>query len=202
MLVRVSACLFADVQRPAMNGDTDSIATNKMGSGSSTQATAKVHVHRENLQSSVDNLLLVPADGGAEGERLRRRGGGSGDRSSRQAHRKHRSLSSPRTTAGSSSSRASSSNKPKKSRQYLGSASESLTSIPNAIKLSMLNSGLLSVGEMHILLSNPPAIQSPPIQFKQSCCNQANSIEAFAIRHVAGSGTNMALHSKKGSLLF
>ena len=59
-------------------------------------------------------------------------------RDGRQQHRKHRSLSCSKATACANQA------KPKKPRQYLGSAS--LTTIPNAIKLSMLNSGLLSVG--------------------------------------------------------
>jgi hypothetical protein len=63
--------------------------------------------------------------------------------------RKHRSLSTPRT--GSHVVQ----DKPKKPRKYLSSGSSSLTSIPNAIKLSMLNSGLLSLGEPLSMLQSP-----------------------------------------------
>jgi hypothetical protein len=73
------------------------------------------------------------------------------------SNRKHRSLSTPKTTTtltgssnNNSSRNPSASAKPKKARRYLGTASTSLTSIPNAIKLSMLNSGLLSVGMTHV----------------------------------------------------
>lgn len=56
--------------------------------------------------------------------------------------RKHRSLSTPRPAEASAGPA-----KPKKAHHLrLGKASSSLTSIPNAIKLSMLNSGLLPVG--------------------------------------------------------
>ena len=107
-----------------------------MGSAPSLEANGQGAVQRsDNSQSSADNLL-VTAVGGAAGRRPRHQQQGSG-------HRKHRSLSSPRTA---SASPANSRNKPKKSQLYLGSASASLTSIPNAIKLTMLNSGLLSVG--------------------------------------------------------
>ena len=52
-------------------------------------------------------------------------------------HRKHRSRST---------SRFADLDKPKK-KKHLSSASQSLVSIPNAIRLSMLNSGLMSFGK-------------------------------------------------------
>ena len=52
-------------------------------------------------------------------------------------HRKHRSRSTPRYADVE---------KPKK-KKILSGGSTSLVSIPNAIKLSMLNSGLMSLGE-------------------------------------------------------
>lgn len=55
--------------------------------------------------------------------------------STASSHRKHRSRSTPRLTDL---------DKPKK-KKHLG-ATTSLVSIPNAIKLSMLNSGLISTG--------------------------------------------------------
>ena len=130
-----------------MNGDTDEFW------GTSSDGKFKVHrvaqpssPHRPN---SAEHLLALPDINDHHRER-------SSDQAS-QKHRKHRSLSSPRTegssaasSAAGSSSRIASSQpvKPKKPRRYLGSGSNSLTSIPNAIKLSMLNSGLLSVGEI------------------------------------------------------
>lgn len=51
-------------------------------------------------------------------------------------HRKHRSRSTTRCDE-----------KPRKKKHNLGSGSTSLSSIPNAIKLSMLNTGLISFGE-------------------------------------------------------
>ncbi|KAL0278448.1 UNVERIFIED_CONTAM: hypothetical protein PYX00_000268 [Menopon gallinae] len=56
-------------------------------------------------------------------------------------HRKHRSRSTTRCEE-----------KPKKKKHHLGSGSTSLVSIPNAIKLSMLNSGLMSFGEFFSVL--------------------------------------------------
>lgn len=65
----------------------------------------------------------------------------SDGRTPERPHRKHRSMSSgPRQTFSVVPA------KPKKPRKYLGSgAASSITSIPNVIRLSMLNSGLLSV---------------------------------------------------------
>lgn len=57
------------------------------------------------------------------------------------SHRKHRSRSTTRCEE-----------KPKKKKHHLGSASSSLVSIPNAIKLSMLNSGLISFGEFEKII--------------------------------------------------
>ena len=51
-------------------------------------------------------------------------------------HRKHRSRSTTRCE-----------DKPRKKKHHMGSGSTSLVSIPNAIKLSMLNTGLISFGE-------------------------------------------------------
>lgn len=109
----------------------------------------RVRLHRvqqdEEQRNSIENFLTIPDDQpGSHRER-------SPTRLQNGFNRKHRSLSSPKTTGSSnsgSSNRNPSSAKPKKARRYLGTASTSLTSIPNAIKLSMLNSGLLSVGEI------------------------------------------------------
>lgn len=65
-------------------------------------------------------------------------GASSGGTSQRHHHhRKHRSRSTPRYADVE---------KPKK-KKLLGGGSTSLVSIPNAIKLSMLNSGLMSLGK-------------------------------------------------------
>ncbi|XP_059351234.1 receptor-type tyrosine-protein phosphatase mu-like isoform X1 [Daphnia carinata] len=102
----------------------------------------RVRLHRvQEDRNSLDNFLTLPDDQpGSHRER-------SPTRHQNGSNRKHRSLSTPKTTGCSSSGRNPSSAKPKKARRYLGTASTSLTSIPNAIKLSMLNSGLLSVAE-------------------------------------------------------
>jgi hypothetical protein len=64
-------------------------------------------------------------------------GASSGGTSHHHHHRKHRSRSTPRYTDAE---------KPKKKR-ILSGGSTSLVSIPNTIKLSMLNSGLMSLGK-------------------------------------------------------
>lgn len=124
--------------------------------------TNGVKVHRQGMQHKYstatleeeeedDRLLTLPAADSARHSRER-----SPSRHHHHHHRsKHRSFSTPRTSnphegggtwsLGRNSAPAA---KPKKPKRYLGSASTSLTSIPNAIKLSMLNSGLLSVGEI------------------------------------------------------
>lgn len=103
----------------------------------------RVRIHRiQDDRNSLDNFLALPDDQpGSQRER-------SPSWHQNGFNRKHRSLSTPKTTASSSSNHNPSSAKPKKARRYLGTASTSLTSIPNAIKLSMLNSGLLSFGEI------------------------------------------------------
>ena len=116
----------------------------------SSDGRVRLHrVQQDEERNSIENFLTLPDDQpGSHRER-------SPSRVQNGFHRKHRSLSSPKTTgsSNSSSSRNPSAAKPKKARRYLGTASTSLTSIPNAIKLSMLNSGLLSVGE----ISGPPS---------------------------------------------
>lgn len=57
-------------------------------------------------------------------------------------HRKHRSRSTTRCE-----------DKPRKKKHHMGSGSTSLVSIPNAIKLSMLNTGLISFGESFIIIN-------------------------------------------------
>lgn len=141
----------------AMNGES------VLASGSDDDG--RVRVHRQGMQhkyNSADDQLLELPDGGG--------GGGDGsdvhrERSpSRQHHHhyhhKHRSFSSPRTADGGSSSSRSANKPSKKPKHYLGTANTSLTSIPNAIKLSMLNSGLLSVGERSVVFSTPPLFLS------------------------------------------
>ncbi|KAK6643585.1 hypothetical protein RUM43_005095 [Polyplax serrata] len=54
-------------------------------------------------------------------------------------HRKHRSWSTTRCE-----------DKPRKKKHNMGSGSTSLVSIPNAIKLSMLNTGLISFGKLSL----------------------------------------------------
>lgn len=137
----------------AMNGPTShsSESWNMSSDG-------RVRLHRiqqlEDERNAIEDFLAIPGDDqpGSHRERSPTRVVPSNGFS----NRKHRSLSTPKTTTtttttgssnnNSSSSRNPSSAKPKKARRYLGTASTSLTSIPNAIKLSMLNSGLLSVG--------------------------------------------------------
>ena len=69
-------------------------------------------------------------------------GASSGGTSQRHHHhRKHRSRSTPRYADVE---------KPKK-KKILSGGSTSLVSIPNAIKLSMLNSGLMSLGKWQIM---------------------------------------------------
>lgn len=135
----------------------------------------RVRLHRvQDDRSSFENLLTLPDDYGPGSQRERSPTRQHGN------HRKHRSLSSPKTTT-SSNNRAPTSTKPKKARRYLGTASTSLTSIPNAIKLSMLNSGLLSVGEIGrltvrcVLWLNDACLTSDPLRLastkrrKHSC---------------------------------
>ena len=143
-------------ERPAMNGESV-VADVLLG-------TNGVKVHRQGMQHKYstatveedkeedDRLLTLPEADSARHSRER-----SPSKHHHHHHRnKHRSFSTPRTTnpheggggtwsLGRNSAPAA---KPKKPKRYLGSASTSLTSIPNAIKLSMLNSGLLSVGEI------------------------------------------------------
>lgn len=69
------------------------------------------------------------------------------------SHRKHRSRSTTRCEE-----------KPKKKKHHLGSASSSLVSIPNAIKLSMLNSGLISFGKCFLSKSWISLLCSNPIE--------------------------------------
>ena len=116
----------------------------------SMSSDGRVRLHRvQDDRNSFENLLTLPANSDQPGSHHER----SPSRQHAGTHRKHRSLSSPKTTTTttttqSNSGRTPTSAKPKKARRYLGTASTSLTSIPNAIKLSMLNSGLLSVGEI------------------------------------------------------
>lgn len=67
-------------------------------------------------------------------------GGTTGSSSHHHHHRKHRSRSTPRYAEME---------KPKKKRHLSGASS--LVSIPNTIKLSMLNSGLISFGKCSFL---------------------------------------------------
>ena len=160
-----------------MNGQTDDFW------GTSSDGKFKVHrVAQPSPQrpNSAEHLLALPDLGDNHRERSL----------SSQKHRKHRSLSSPRTEGSSAASSAGSSSrigssqpvKPKKPRRYLGSGSSSLTSIPNAIKLSMLNSGLLSVGEIIDLffpalntVNRPPATNFSFFLYFSYLCHVANS---------------------------
>ncbi|KRT86581.1 hypothetical protein AMK59_1080 [Oryctes borbonicus] len=63
---------------------------------------------------------------------------------------KHRSRSTPR------------SNDKLEKKKHIG-ATNSLVSVPNTIKLSMLNSGLLSTNENHVLITT---IEDKPIELK------------------------------------
>lgn len=144
------------------------------GSSSETwnmSSDGRVRLHRvQEETSSYDDLLTLPKDtSGSHRERSPTRQLGF--------HRKHRSLSTPKPSSSSSrttGATAPSSAKPKKARRnYLGTASTSLTSIPNAIKLSMLNSGLLSVGEHH---------QSRWWRLKLPGCPAGSDIRAAGLR--------------------
>jgi hypothetical protein len=137
----------------AMNGPTSHSESWNMSSD------GRVRLHRiqqlEDERNAIEDFLAIrPGDDqpGSHRERSPTRVVPSNGFS----NRKHRSLSTPKTTTltgssnNNSSRNPSASAKPKKARRYLGTASTSLTSIPNAIKLSMLNSGLLSVGMTHV----------------------------------------------------
>jgi hypothetical protein len=140
----------------AMNGPASHSESWNMSSD------GRVRLHRiqqlEDERNAIEDFLAIrPGDDqpGSHRERSPTRVVSS---SNGFSNRKHRSLSTPKTTTttltgssnNNSSRNPSASAKPKKARRYLGTASTSLTSIPNAIKLSMLNSGLLSVGMTHV----------------------------------------------------
>lgn len=139
----------------AMNGPTNHISDSW-----NMSSDGRVRLHRiqqlEDERNAIEDFLAIrPGDDqpGSHRERSPTRIVPSNGFS----NRKHRSLSTPKTTTtttgssnNNSSRNPSASAKPKKARRYLGTASTSLTSIPNAIKLSMLNSGLLSVGMTHV----------------------------------------------------
>ncbi|XP_046442634.1 receptor-type tyrosine-protein phosphatase mu-like isoform X3 [Daphnia pulex] len=137
----------------AMNGPTSHISDSW-----NMSSDGRVRLHRiqqlEDERNAIEDFLAIRPGGddqpGSHRERSPTRVVSS---SNGFSNRKHRSLSTPKTTTltgssnNNSSRNPSASAKPKKARRYLGTASTSLTSIPNAIKLSMLNSGLLSVAE-------------------------------------------------------
>ncbi|XP_063226218.1 receptor-type tyrosine-protein phosphatase kappa [Bacillus rossius redtenbacheri] len=111
--------------------------------------------------------------------------GGSQQQQQQHRHRKHRSRSS---------ARCADLDKPKKKRSQ-GGGSTSLVSIPNAIKLSMLNSGLMSLEEGGVI----SVIPSKPVEVKnfQKLCDQrrkfpvlykaefqtASKVETHSCRH-------------------
>lgn len=127
-----------------LSHQSDAATATTMGSGPSNDANVN-DLLQEQTANNIDDVdhLMDVVDELHVGDGRRR--------THRSSHhpsgRKHRSLSSPRTTSSTSSSHSC---KPKKSQLYLGSASASLTSIPNTIKLTMLNSGLLSVGNVFL----------------------------------------------------
>ena len=139
-----------------MNGDTR------------PPANRQVQVHRVSLSEQTKSLSLPESvDGFAQDSLPRPATSAALDQQQRQqhSHRKHRSLSSPRTGSATATAPAAAllankqqqqqqQKKPKSRNKYLSSSSTSLTSIPNAIKLSMLNSGLLSVGKKNLQQRN------------------------------------------------
>lgn len=132
-----------------MNGassiDSEFWSVSSDGRGRVQRYQSSMTTHDElDERISMENFLTIP-----ESDHVARHRERSPSRSSHRQHhhRKHRSLSSPRTTESGGNKAAAVTAKPKKAKRYLGTTSTSLTSIPNAIKLSMLNSGLLSLGE-------------------------------------------------------